>query len=125
MARDLLEDGEGAAERLYADALAILGVVVDIGLRRLDQPGDGWFLNRLSFVRDLTRLSPHSLIVEQHHALFGHVADRITRALAADTAVLDAAIGELIGAPGRAAVNDDAAGAQAANRAGWQARSNW
>src|SRR5262249_46586577 len=40
VARDLLEDAEGTAERLHADALAILGVVVDIGSRCLDQPGD-------------------------------------------------------------------------------------
>ena len=38
--RDLLEDREGAAERLDADPLPIIGVVVDIGLRRLHQPGD-------------------------------------------------------------------------------------
>ena len=39
--RDLLEDGEGAAERLDADPLAVIGVVVDVGLRRLHQLGDG------------------------------------------------------------------------------------
>ena len=60
VARDLLEDGEGATELLHADALAILGVVVDIGLRRLDQPGDGWFLNRLSF-----RARSHKVIPSQ------------------------------------------------------------
>src|SRR5665647_2178184 len=69
----------------------------------------------LLLVRGLTGLTPHSLVVEQHHALFGHVADRITRAFAADAAVLHAAIGELVGAPGRAAVDDDAAGADIAN----------
>src|SRR5256885_10141072 len=40
MARDLLEDRKGAAERLHAAALAILGVVVDVWLARFDQPGD-------------------------------------------------------------------------------------
>src|ERR1700693_2714725 len=57
------------------------------------------------------------LVIEQHHALLGHVADRIARALAADAGILDPAIGELVGAPGRAAVDDDAAGAQAAHGA--------
>src|SRR5664279_64315 len=55
------------------------------------------------------------LIIEEHHALFRHVADRIARALAADAGILHPAIGELVGAPGRAAVDDDAAGAQAAD----------
>ena len=32
--RDLLEDGEGAAERLHAGALAFLRLVIDVGLRR-------------------------------------------------------------------------------------------
>src|SRR5664279_2421854 len=57
------------------------------------------------------------LIIEQHHALLGHVADRIARALAADAGILHPAMGELVGAPGRAAVDDDAAGAQAAHGA--------
>src|SRR5229473_8717497 len=39
--RVLFENGEGAAERLNADPLAIVGVVVDIALRRLHQLGDG------------------------------------------------------------------------------------
>ena len=41
--RDLFEDREGAAERLDTDPLAVVGVVVDIGLRWLHQPGDGGF----------------------------------------------------------------------------------
>jgi hypothetical protein len=40
VARNLLEDREGAAERLDADALPVLGIVVDIGLRRFDEPCD-------------------------------------------------------------------------------------
>ena len=40
VARDLLEDRKGAAERLDADALPVVGVVVDIALRRRYQPGD-------------------------------------------------------------------------------------
>ena len=39
--RDLLEDRKGAAERLDADPLPVVGVVVDIVLRRLHQLGDG------------------------------------------------------------------------------------
>ena len=38
--RDLFEDRKGAAERLDAAALPVFGVVVDIALRRLHQPGD-------------------------------------------------------------------------------------
>src|SRR5260370_42602263 len=54
--------------------------------------------------------------MEHHHAFLGHVPDRIPRTLAADARILHAAIGELVGAPGRAAVDDDAAAAQVANR---------
>ena len=36
--RDLLEDRKRAAERLHAAALAVLGVVVDVGRARLHQP---------------------------------------------------------------------------------------
>src|SRR5216684_2738383 len=51
--------------------------------------------------------APHTdLIIEQHHAFLGHVPDRIARTLAADAGILHAAIGELVGAPGRAAVDD-------------------
>ena len=32
-----LEDRKGASERLHADALTIVGIVVDVGLRRLHQ----------------------------------------------------------------------------------------
>src|SRR5882672_64751 len=39
--RDLFEDRKGAAERLDADPLPIVGVVVDIALRRRYQLGDG------------------------------------------------------------------------------------
>src|SRR5450759_777423 len=60
----------------------------------------------LLLVRGLNGLTPHSLVVEQHHTLFGHIADRIARTLAADAAVLDAAIGELVGAPGRTTIDD-------------------
>ena len=48
--------------------------------------------------------------IEQEQALLRHVSDRVARPLAADAAVLDAAVGKLVGAPGRAAVDDDAAG---------------
>ena len=41
VARDLLKDREGAAERLDADPLPVVGIVVDIGLRRLHQSRDG------------------------------------------------------------------------------------
>src|SRR5665647_297742 len=58
-----------------------------------------------------------SLVVEQHHALFRHVADRIAWALAADAAVLYAAISELVGAPGRTAIDDHSTGSQASNSA--------
>jgi hypothetical protein len=40
VARDRLEDRESAAERLHADALAPLGLVVDLAARRRDQPGE-------------------------------------------------------------------------------------
>src|ERR1700730_14819183 len=59
----------------------------------------------------------HALVIEHHNALFRHVADRIARALAPDAGILHPAIGELIGAPGRTAVDDDAAGAQVAHGA--------
>src|SRR5664279_4314595 len=78
----------------------------------------------LSLAARPRRYNPLSgrLVIEQHHALLGHVADRVARALAADAGILDAAIGELVGAPGRAAVDDDAAGAQAAQRPDRQRR---
>ena len=51
VARDFLEDGKSAAERLHPDALPVAGV--DIGLRRFHQAGqDSWrrrFSGRLQF----------------------------------------------------------------------------
>ena len=38
--RHLFEDREGAPERLNADPLPVVGIVVDVGLRRLHQLGD-------------------------------------------------------------------------------------
>ena len=66
--RDLLEDRKGAAERLHADPLPVVGVVVDIVvLRRLHQLGDGglarsWPASQLVFclVRGPTGLSLHA-----------------------------------------------------------------
>jgi hypothetical protein len=49
-------------------------------------------------------------IIENDQALVGHVAHRIPRPFAADAAVLDAAVGQLIGAPRRRAVDDDGEG---------------
>ena len=40
VARDFLEDREGASERLNADALAVLDVVAELGPRRLHKAGD-------------------------------------------------------------------------------------
>ena len=60
VARDLLQDCEGASERLHADALAVLGLVVDVGLRG-HQPGDlrlvgaGRFSAAFAFVLVLTQ----------------------------------------------------------------------
>src|SRR6202035_3579115 len=39
--RDFLENGKGAAERLHADPLPVVGVVVDIARQWRYQPGDG------------------------------------------------------------------------------------
>jgi hypothetical protein len=44
---------------------------------------DGFSL-AFALVRGLTGIASHSLVVEQQHALFRHVADGIARALAAD-----------------------------------------
>src|SRR5882757_6247207 len=38
--RDFFQDRERTPERLHAAALAVLGVVVDVGLSRLHQAGD-------------------------------------------------------------------------------------
>src|SRR6516165_2312121 len=61
----------------------------------------------------MSEFPPKLLIVEQHHALFSHLADGTARALAADAGVLHAAVGELIGAPSGRAIEDDAASTQA------------
>src|SRR5450755_4417444 len=67
-------------------------------------------------LRSLQTSPIRGLVIEQHHALFRHVANRIARPFAADAGVLHPAIGELVGAPSRAAVDDNAAGAQVSDR---------
>src|SRR5215203_3114324 len=49
--------------------------------------------------------------IEEHQAFLSHISDRIARPLPPDTTVLHAAISKLIGAPGRTAIDDDAASA--------------
>src|SRR3982074_3440564 len=53
MPRDLLEDREGAAERLYAGPLPIFGIVVDIALWRLHQLGNGGPAHALPLITGL------------------------------------------------------------------------
>jgi hypothetical protein len=73
MTRDFLEDGEGTAERLNPTAaLAVVGVVIDIGLRRSHQLGDrslaracwlliGLWLGTRSHRSHLHATVPHSI----------------------------------------------------------------
>src|SRR5262249_49137359 len=56
-----------------------------------------------------------ALHIEDHESLLRHLADRVARSFAADAAILDAAIGELISAPGRGAVENDGTGANASH----------
>src|SRR6202012_3881599 len=49
--------------------------------------------------------------VEDDEPLVGHFKDGIARTFAANTTIFNAAIGQLIDAPGRRAVDDDPAGA--------------
>src|SRR5215470_2319471 len=85
-----------------------LSVFVFVGVLKSWSPG-GMPICRSyhGAARHLSTITMRVLQIEQHHALFRHVADRIARAFAADAGILDAAIGELIGAPGRGAVEDD------------------
>jgi hypothetical protein len=53
MARDLLQNAEGTAERLHTDPLPVLGVIVDVA--GCDQPGDACIGRRLCL-----RLHPFS-----------------------------------------------------------------
>jgi hypothetical protein len=43
VARNFLEDRKGATERLYADPLPVLGIVVDVGLQGFYEPCDRRF----------------------------------------------------------------------------------
>jgi hypothetical protein len=39
--RNFLEDRKGAAQRLHADALTVVGVIIDVASGRRQEPGDG------------------------------------------------------------------------------------
>src|SRR5258707_5686283 len=58
---------------------------------------------------------PEASEIEEYKPFLRHVADGIARTLASDAARLDAAIGHLIGAPRRRAVDDHAAHPQRPN----------
>jgi hypothetical protein len=53
VSRDFFQDRKSAAERLDPDPLAVVGVVVDIGLQRLHQPGKRGLARRSRFLRGL------------------------------------------------------------------------
>src|SRR5882672_10181252 len=65
----------------------------------------------------MTRIRwPPVLEIEDDEPLLGHLFDGVARPLAAAAARLYAAVSELVGAPGRTAVDDHAADPQAADR---------